>query len=141
MSRELALFKDFWSDVPSVFDYQKDFLRDFPDDFSKIINGKCDYEELDESYHIELEVPGIKKKEIEITLNDDQLKITWSHSRENKKGFLRKSKYERREGSFYRTFHVQGADSSGISAELKDGILRVEIPKKDDFKPKQIKIN
>ncbi len=141
MGKELALFKDFWSDVPSVFDYHKNLFRGFPDDFTKIMNGRCDYEELDDRYRIELEVPGIRKNEIDITVNNDLLKISWSRTRENRKGFMKKSKYERSEGSFSRNFQVTGADSNKISAELKDGVLRVEIPKQDDFKPRQIKIN
>lgn len=140
MAKELTLFRDFWNDVPSVFDYPKDILKDFPDDFSKIMNGKCDYEEHDDKYHVELEVPGIKKNEIEITLNDDLLKISWSRQRENKKGFRKKTKYERSEGSFTRSFQVSGADAEKISAELKEGILKIDLPKKDDYKPKMIKI-
>ena len=141
MSREMALFKDFWSDVPSVFDYHNELFKGFPDDLTKMMNAKCDYEELDDKYKIELEVPGIRKNEIEIILNDELLKISWSHKRENRRGFMKKSKYERREGSFSRSFHVTGADPDKISAELKDGILKVEILKKDDYKPRQIKIN
>ena len=141
MSREMALFKDFWSDVPSVFDYQNDLFKRFPEDFTKIMNGKCDYEELDDRYKIELEVPGIRKNEIEISLNNEIIMISWTHTREKKRGFMKKSKYERSEGRFSRNFQVTGADPDKISAELKDGILKVEILKKDDYKPRQIKIN
>ena len=141
MSGELKLFKNFWNDVPSVFDYNKKLFQDSPEDFIRIMNGKCDFEELDDKYHIELEVPGIKRNEIEITLNNEILKIAWSRKRENKRGLLKKTKYERSEGSFNRSFNVAGAESDKISAELNDGILKVDLPKKEDFKPKQIKIN
>ena len=141
MSGELKLFKNFWNDVPSVFDYNKKLFQDSPEDFIRIMNGKCDFEELDDKYHIELEVPGIKRNEIEITLNNEVLKIVWSRKRENKRGLLKKTKYERSEGSFNRSFKVAGADSEKIAAELKDGILKVDLPKKEDYKPKQIKIN
>ena len=53
------------------FDYNKKLFQDSPEDFIRIMNGKCDFEELDDKYHIELEVPGIKRNEIEITLNND----------------------------------------------------------------------
>ncbi len=142
MGKELSLFGDFWNDVPSVFDYNsKNLFKNFPDDISRVMNGKCDFEELDDRYHIELEVPGIKKNEIEITLKEMNLEISWSRKRENKKGFRKKTSYERQEGSFTRSFHVEGADADKISASLKDGVLSVDVPKKSDYKPRLITIN
>ena len=51
-----------------------------------------------------------------------------------------KTSYERAEGSFIRSFDVAGADADKIDASLKDGVLRIILPKLENFKPKQIEI-
>ncbi|MBN2545606.1 MAG: Hsp20/alpha crystallin family protein, partial [Spirochaetes bacterium] len=78
MSKDLKLFTDFWNDVPSLFDWDKNKLfRGFSGEFDKILNGKCDFEELEDKYIVELEVPGVKKDEIEISLKNENLTISW----------------------------------------------------------------
>jgi HSP20 family protein len=103
------------------------------------MNGRCDFEELDDKYIAELEVPGVKKDEINISVKNDTLTISWSRRRETKKG-KGKTNYERSEGSFKRRFDVTGADTEKVEASLKDGILKIIIPKLENFKPKQIEI-
>lgn len=141
MSKDLKLFNDFWNDVPSLFDRAKTSLfKGFSDEFDKILNGKCDFEETDDKYAVELELPGVKKDEIELNLKNDNLTISWSRKREKKEGLLKNAKYERSEGSFKRSFNVEGADSDKIEAELKNGILKINIPKLENVKAKQIQI-
>lgn len=106
----------------------------------KILNGKCDFEETDDKYVIELEVPGVKKDEINLNLKNDILTISW-YSKKESKSDKGKSKYERREGSFTRSFDVEGSDTDKIEAELKSGILKVTLPKHESTKPKKIQIN
>jgi len=134
---------DFFNDTLSSFLDQgfKGFkwLSNFSKEFDKILNGKCDFEEKDDSYVIELEVPGVKKDEIEINLKNDVLTINWSRKSEKKKG-LGKGFYERSEGSFSRSFSVDGADDKNITAELKDGVLKIVVPKLETAKAKKIEI-
>jgi len=140
MGKDLKLFNDFWNDFPTITDSLKSgFLNKFPEEFNKILNGRCDFEELDDKYIVELEVPGVKKDEINISLKNDVLSISWSRKKETKSG-KGKSRYERSEGSFTRSFDVAGADSSHVDASLKDGILKLTIPKLENYKPKQIEI-
>ncbi|HOJ62946.1 MAG TPA: Hsp20 family protein [Spirochaetota bacterium] len=143
MSRDLVKH-DFFNDaISSFFDEGwKGFkwLSRFSKEFDKILNGRCDFEEKDDSYLIELEVPGVKKDEIEITLKNEVLTINWSRKSEKKKGLGSKGVYERSEGSFSRSFSVEGADEKGISAELKDGVLKIVVPKVEGAKAKKIEI-
>ncbi len=141
MSKELTLFNDFWSDFPSSILESRQFFNDLPEGFEKIVNGKCDFEDRDDRYEIELEVPGVKKKEIEISLQNDTLTVSWSRKRESKKGLLKKNILERSEGSFTRSFSVAGADADKITAELDSGVLKLHLPKKDDYKPRRVQIN
>jgi len=141
MSKNLTIFDGFW-DSPSPFPRRENALfTGFPEDYSGILNGKCDFEEQDDRYLIELEVPGVKKNEIRVDLENDGLTISWSWKNERKKGFRRSSRYERSSGSFVRNFTVAGADADNVSADLNDGILKVEIPKLKNFRPKRIEIH
>jgi len=141
MSNDLKLFNDFWNDVPSLFDWDKNRLfRGISGEFDKILNGKCDFEELEDKYIVEAEVPGVKKDEIEISLKNENLTISWNRKREKKEGLLKGTKYERSEGSFTRSFNVEGAEADKISAELKNGILKITAPKHEKAKPKHIEI-
>lgn len=140
MRKDLQIFKNFWKDTPSIFD--NDFnlpFKGFTTEFDKILNGRSDFEELDDKYIIELEVPGVKKDEIEIALKNDIITISWKREREKKNG-LKNIKYERSVGSFTRSFAVEGADSDKVTAELKNGVLKITIPKLEQAKAKQIKI-
>jgi len=60
--------------------------------------------------------------------------------KENRSG-KGKSRYERSEGSFTRSFDVEGSDAEKIEAELKNGILKITLPKHEMSKPKKIEIN
>jgi HSP20 family protein len=95
----------------------------------------------EDGYDIALEVPGVKKDEISINLQDDTLRIHWSRTREKKEGILKRKTLERSEGSFVRSFLVEGADPDQITADLDAGVLRVHLPKKEGSKPKNITIN
>jgi HSP20 family protein len=143
MSNELTK-RNFWGNfsdeiIPSFFN-PRGLFKGFDSEFEKILNGKCDFEETDDKYTIELEVPGVKKEEINLNLQDGVLTINWSRKKEEKsnKG---KSKYERHEGNFTRSFDVEGADQEKIEAELKNGVLKIVLPKTENIKPKKIQIN
>jgi HSP20 family protein len=138
MSNQL-ITRDFWDTIPAFFE-TKDIFKGFDPDFNKILNGKCDFDETDEKYEIDLEVPGVKKDEINLNLKNEVLTISWSSKKEKKSG-KGKSKYERSEGSFTRSFEVEGADAEKIQAELKNGILKIVLPKHENSKPKKIEIN
>ena len=140
MRKDLTLFNDFWEDMPSLFDKGRKLFSGFTNEFDKILNGKCDFEELDDKYLVELEVPGVKKDEINISLKNDILTISWSRKREENKEESKRRSYERSEGSFTRSFNVDGADPNKIEAGLKDGLLRIVLPKQENAKPKKIEI-
>lgn len=143
MSKDLIRNNFFKSPISSFFNegFEKEFkwLSTFSKEFDKILNGRCDFEEKEDSYEIEIDVPGVKKDEIEISLKNDILTINWNRKTEKKKG-QGKGFYERSEGSFSRSFSVDGADEKGITAELKDGVLKIVVPKLEEAKPKKIEI-
>ena len=118
--------------LDDVFD---DFM--FPtmkDEFGKM---KCDIYEKDGAYHLEMDVPGFDKKDVQIEIDDnDYLTITAEKSSENneeddEKNYIRK---ERNYGKYQRSFYVGGIDKDNIQANFENGILKISMPKKEEEK-------
>lgn len=141
MRKDLALINDFWDDMPALFERGKRALfSGLSSEFDKILNGKCDFEELEDKYLVELEVPGVQKDEINLSLKNEILTISWNRKREKKEEKTTRKSYERSEGSFTRSFNVDGAEPDKIQAALKDGVLKIVLPKSENSKAKKIEI-
>lgn len=125
--------------LPSVF--TNDFTNDdFFDDFFNAparrsymptASMKCDVKELDQSYQIDMQLPGYDKDDVEVSVDKGYLTVSASH-KENKedKG---DGKYIRKEcftGSCQRSFYVGDAvKGEDISAAFNNGILSLTVPK------------
>ncbi|MCF8365554.1 MAG: Hsp20/alpha crystallin family protein [Bacteroidales bacterium] len=99
--------------------------------------------ETTENFKLQMAVPGVKKEDIKIDLEKNILNITSEKSAEENAD--ENAKYTRREfmyGTFCRSFTLPDTiDSDKIGAEVKDGILTVTLPKKEETKvSKQINI-
>jgi HSP20 family protein len=138
MKNYLLKLNDLWDSVPTIFDEEGVFGR-FPKEISNVINGRSDFEEENEKYFLKIEMPGVKNDEVDITLKDEILTVSWSRKTEKKDNAMFR-RYEMAEGSFKRSFRVEGADPEKVDAKLKDGILNVEIAKKEEQKTKEIKV-
>jgi HSP20 family protein len=88
-----------------------------------------------------IELPGMKKEDIEISLHDGMLTI--SGERKSEHGDSEKQeRTERYVGKFRRSISLPTRiDAAKVSATYKDGILTVTLPKAEEAKPKQIKVN
>lgn len=93
--------------------------------------------ENDDAYQVEMAAPGMEKDDFNIELNNNVLRISSEKKAENKD---EKEDYTRREfsyQSFSRTFTLPlTVESDKISARYDKGVLHVEIPKKEEAKPK-----
>lgn len=98
--------------------------------------------ELGEKFVLKLEIPEVDKESIDIKINDNELTIRGERKLE---AGIEPDSYHRMErgyGTFTRSFSLtKTIDSTKIKAAIKDGILRIELPKKEEVKPKQIKID
>jgi len=104
---------------------------------------KVNTREGEDAYHVELDLPGIKKEDIEITTEDNILTI--SGERKMKEEIKEEDYYkvESSYGKFSRSFTLpEKIDVENIHAESKDGVLEVVIPKlkEEEKKPKKIEI-
>jgi HSP20 family protein len=92
-------------------------------------------------FHIEIDMPGIKKEDIEISVADNILTVSAVRKMQNE---VKKEDYYLCESSFgriERKFAIpEGVDQDKISAELEDGVLVIELQKEEKLKPKSIEI-
>jgi HSP20 family protein len=87
------------------------------------------------------EVPGMKQEDIEINFDGGLLTIRGARKFEKEDNERTYHRLERAYGSFVRTFTLpRTVDADKITANYKDGVLDVVIPKKEEAKPKQIRI-
>ena len=99
-----------------------------------------DIYESTESIYVVCDVPGVQEKNIDISLENDVLTITAYQDEEQYEGFqaLYKS-YDR--GIFQRSFTLsQTIDKAKIKATVKQGVLKIELPKSEEVKPKKISV-
>ena len=91
--------------------------------------------ETENNYHVELAAPGLKKEDFKLNLDRDNLTISVEQSsdpQENQKNY---SKREYSYSSFVRSFTLpESADDSKIDATYTDGILRIDIAKREEAK-------
>lgn len=111
------------------------FFDDDLDDFFRPVvrrnDVKCDIYEEDGMYHVEMDIPGYDKKDINIEVKDGYLTVSASKEKEEEnetKNYIRK---ERVYGSFSRSFALGDVDVDKIDAKFENGILDIVIPKEE----------
>lgn len=91
---------------------------------------------------LKLEVPGIKQEDLSIQMENNTLSIKGERRFEQEEKEENFQRIERRYGSFYRAFTLPTTvDSENIQASYDAGILKVELLKRAETKPKQIKVS
>lgn len=101
---------------------------------------RVDIFERDDRFIIEADLPGVPEKDVEIEYHDGVLTLKGEKSDEStdeEKNYYRR---ERIGGSFERSFKFKNIDEKGITANFKNGVLKVEVPLKEEAKPKKINI-
>lgn len=99
-----------------------------------------DITEDEKEYIIKTELPEVKKEDVKVAVENGLLTIVGERKfekEENKKYH----RVERAYGRFVRSFIVpDSVDADKVSAEFKDGVLKVHLPKSEKTKPKQIEV-
>ena len=108
-----------------------DFFADGPGPRRSLVRDtfKLDVEETPEAFKIHAEMPGVKKEEIGLELNDGVLTISVKKEEnveEGKKNYIHR---ERRLTSMSRKIHLTEARADGIKAKLEDGVLNIVLEK------------
>ncbi len=130
--------------MPSIFG--EDLFDEFFDDFARPVRRARNYaapsgsvmstdvKETDDSYELDINLPGYKKEDVKAELNDGYLTISASTETNNDEKDSN-GKYIRREryyGTCSRSFYVgEEVTQEEIKARFEDGILKLSVPKKD----------
>ena len=105
--------------------------------FTPVVNEKVD----EKGYYLEIDLPGVKKEDIEISVNDSILTVAGERKLEKKE---EKGNYTRIEsffGRFERSFKLPpDADAENIEAKYENGVLKLFIPRKTKPEGKKIEI-
>ena len=97
----------------------------------------ADVYETDAEFTIKADIPGIDRSALEITLDDNRLIVRGNRPLEAPHG----SRSERLGGTFLRKFNVpRSVEQNAISADYKDGVLEVHLPKRKNGEPQRVEI-
>lgn len=101
----------------------------------------ADISETDDSFEVRVELPGVTKDDVHISVKDSLLTIKGEKRQEATDDSKDYRRVERRYGSFERRFSLPPkVEADNIKADFKDGVLTLSIPKPEDVKPKEIPI-
>jgi len=92
---------------------------------------KVDVQETEKAYLIEAELPGIKKEEVDLQLDDNRLAISVNREEKNEEENRNYIHKERRVSSMQRRIYLADAASDDVKAELTNGVLKISVPKKE----------
>jgi HSP20 family protein len=102
---------------------------------------RVDIYETEDSYVVRADLPGIKKEDIEIDVKDSTLAVRGDKKFDGKSDKDNYMRVERKYGKFVRSFRLSdNVDRSKIEANYKDGVLEINIPKREEAVTKQIKV-
>jgi HSP20 family protein len=101
----------------------------------------ADVSESDDAYTVEVELPGVRKDQLNVELNDRELVINGEIPEPEEEDGGQRRRRSRRTGRFeFRTVLPGEVNPDGVSANLSDGVLSVKIPKAEEAKPRRIEV-
>ena len=122
------LFDDFFGDS-----FEKNFFGEHNPLYGKRAKNlmKTDVRETEDTYELDIDLPGFKKDEVTVDLKDGCLTISaakgLNKDEQDKKGrYIRQERYA---GACSRSFYVGDVEPKDVSAKFEDGILRISMPK------------
>ncbi|UCF31378.1 MAG: Hsp20/alpha crystallin family protein [bacterium] len=106
-----------------------------------MVNPAVDVVDTKDSIRIHVELPGIAKEDVEISLKDDILTIRGEKKREKEEKGENRYYVERSFGSFSRTMSLPGrVKNDKVKATFKNGVLEIDLPKAEEEKSREIQV-
>lgn len=138
--REIEMLQD---EMNRLFDFSlsRAFGTDRDSFFQNNWGPAIDVYESDDDFLVKADLPGMEKGDIDISIHDTTLTIKGEKKLEKEykdKSYVRAERYH---GSFTRSIDLPSdVESDKIKASYKNGVLELLVPKKEEAKPKQIKV-
>jgi HSP20 family protein len=141
-----------WEPIRNLVSNQEQFNRLFNETFSHIFGENepvtktnwappVDIYENDQNIVLKAELPGVDPKNVDIRVEDGTLYLRGERKFEKDTKEENYHRIERSYGTFVRTFQLpRSVNPENVVAEYKDGVLSLTIPKREEAKPKTIKI-
>ena len=138
--RDLVSIRD---EMNSLFD---SFFSGLAEPRKGLLEGEwapsVDVTETKDDITVTAELPGVKQEEVDIAITDDVLTLKGEKKEEKEVKEKNYHRIERSYGSFQRSIGLPvGVQADKAKATYKDGILKITVPKVEEAKPKQIKID
>jgi HSP20 family protein len=125
LNRQLASYLDSWRQLPDLFE----------GGFTPL----ADVEESDDAYRVEIELPGVKREDVDIDIAGKRVSVRGERKEKERVGILRRR--ERTVGRFAYEVTLPGdVDEDGVEAQLDEGVLTVRLPKPERERPRRIPI-
>ncbi|TVQ66817.1 MAG: Hsp20/alpha crystallin family protein [Balneolaceae bacterium] len=122
-------------------DIMDEFFNDAVTSRNEFFAPNIDISETDKQYLIDVEVPGLDKKDIELNVERNTLTVSGERRFENKEEGKTFHRVESSYGRFSRSFTLpENVDTETISANYNNGILSITVDKSEQMMKKQIKI-
>jgi HSP20 family protein len=141
-----------WEPFRDLVTTQDRFNRLFNDTFARVFGSEeptsrtwmppVDIYETEDNLVLKAELPGINPNDVEVRVEDNTLFLKGERKFEKEVKEENLHRVERSYGGFSRTFALPSSiNAEKVQAEYKDGILTLTMPKREEAKPKTIKIN
>lgn len=140
-----------WEPFRELSGFQDEMNQLFEDFFGRVPNRRMfaegfwaplmDIEETKDEILVKAELPGMKKEDVKIQINNDVLAITGERKREEETREKTFHRIERAYGKFQRMIRLPAeVDPTKVKATYENGVLTVRLPKSEQAKPKDIAI-
>lgn len=138
-----------WDPFQDVLSLREAMNQLVEESFVRPVNGRAqnfvpalDLSETKDGFLVEAAVPGLKPEDLEITVENNILSIKGETRQESEDKQRNYHRTERRFGSFQRTIGLpKTVKADAIKASLEHGVLKLEIPKAEEVKPRKISVN
>jgi HSP20 family protein len=132
-----------WGADEELQELRTQLLRLSGGDLSSVLGGAftppADIEETDDAYIVEVELPGMKKRDIDVSLSGQVLTIAGERIEKERIGLIRRR--VRSIGKFlYEVRLPEPVDDHGLAAKLEDGVLTVRVPKTATTKGQRVDV-
>lgn len=116
-----------------------DSWRKLPGLLGAAFTPLADVEETDDAYVVEIELPGVKRDDVDIEVSDRRVTVHGERKEKQRVGILRRR--ERTVGRFHYEVNLPGkVDDEHVDAHLDEGVLTVRLPKPESERPRRIQI-
>jgi HSP20 family protein len=132
-----------WGTGEELQELRAQLLRLSGGDLSSVLGGAftpaADIEEADDAYIVEVELPGMKKRDVDVSLSGQVLTISGERVEKERIGLIRRR--VRSIGKFlYEVRLPEPVDDQGLTAKLEDGVLTVRVPKTATNKAQRVDV-